>query len=110
MPGKRIPDKVGIGAWLEAERKRHGQHSREQVAHLVQTTARTVYDWEKGKSSPPADKFFALVALYGAAPQLRTLLNGAGGPEGLAVHDATAEARAAAANAGRGRRGKSTGT
>jgi DNA-binding XRE family transcriptional regulator len=55
-----------IGAFLREARRRQGAFSAEQAAVAVGTTGRTMGTWERGEVAPPADTFFALVALYGA--------------------------------------------
>ena len=66
------PDAKRIGGWLKAARERQGRYSQEQAAPAVGTTTRTMGGWERGETMPPADKFLALVLLYGA--DLSTLL------------------------------------
>lgn len=89
------PDAVEIGAFLRAARERQGTYSQEQAAAQVGTTARTIYSWEKGTVTPPAETFFALVALYKA--DLRKLVR----QFPLSPRDA---------GGGRGRTGGATGT
>jgi transcriptional regulator with XRE-family HTH domain len=71
----RKPTKAEIGAWLkgarEAARDRaepgnRGDYAQAEIAHRIGVRERAVRMWEKGRTAPPADKFFALAAFYGA--------------------------------------------
>lgn len=71
-----------IGKWLRRERlkrrlqaRREGRRdfSVEKVARRIDVGEKTLRLWEKGVNPPPADKFFALVVIYDAVDEIRSL-------------------------------------
>lgn len=64
--GSKPPDASQIGDFLRRARERQGELSQEAAAQYVGVTARTMWGWEHGKGTPPAETFFRLVLRYDA--------------------------------------------